>query len=464
MQIEDLSTAVFVGRDININLPESFTGAQLQQLLDQLLPLLRTPGANLAGGVLRAGEQALTLRPSAGDALHQYVQKRSAGDSREALEQHLVRLCLDPDYFRWQSEYVVLSGGYFARPVGLPRNFYARYTVGDGPERKLQKEPLPDVRAAFTTRDPRFQTPGKLILLAQPGAGKTTVLRRLASDLALARLQDPNTHFPFYTSLALQGEAETAYGFLERAWREQLPHAGAEALHELRMNGQLCLLLDGVNEMRTGRRAQRLAEWRQLAQTLPAGSRLAFACRSDDYGSTYLGVQQVEIDPLSPQQIEEYACRVYGDDAKAAAFIDALPATSCLYDPWRRLLAPPAPDDVEQDRQDDADQDHCADGGKQGEVVALDHDVAGEAAKPGQAGAKIEQQARQKEAAAQEHKKFPHVVHGPIIRGRRRFAPARASPQRDDPASPHQFCAQTNARGGESGSGRLFVLIGPVCL
>ncbi len=59
-------------------------------------------------------------------------------------------------------------------------------------------------------------------------------------------------------------------------------------------------------------------DWRDFAAALPAGNHLLFSCRKLDYAGE-VAVQQVEIDPLTPAQIEEFAVR-YLDAARGAAF------------------------------------------------------------------------------------------------------------------------------------------------
>jgi hypothetical protein len=56
-----------------------------------------------------------------------------------------------------------------------------------------------------------------------------------------------------------------------------------------------------------------MADWRDFARDLPAGNRLLFTCRSQDYYGE-LAVQQVEIDPLTPEQIADFCRRYLGEE------------------------------------------------------------------------------------------------------------------------------------------------------
>ena len=164
--------------------------------------------------------------------------------------------------------------------------------------------------------------------LAQPGAGKTTVLQRIALERALAWLRgDSGAQLPLFVRLSAQQADETPQAFLARMWQEAVPGSGRAAAEELRAalrQGRRCPLVDALNEARRDNYAERMHDWRDFAAGLPPGNHLLFSCRKLDYAGE-VAVQQVEIDPLTPVQVEEFAVRYLGA-AKGAAFVAALQA------------------------------------------------------------------------------------------------------------------------------------------
>jgi formylglycine-generating enzyme required for sulfatase activity len=313
----DNRAGVFIGRDLHLNVELRFTAGEMQGLLDQLLNLLRLPGVRIQNGAVNAQEQTLPVGPAQFEALGKYLAATPAASAAEREARYLARLCVHPDFQQWQTRYVTLSGGTRDAPELTPR--YSQIQIwGDGPQRERKRVPLPDIREAVQ-RYPAF------LLLGLPGGGKTTVLQRLALDQALARLHDPDAGWlPLWTRLASQKPNETPHEFLARMWRLENPGGGdaeAELLHALH-GGRLCILCDALNEASRERIEERTAEWGEFARTLPAGNRLVFSCRSQDYLGK-LAVQQVEIDPLTDEQIADFSQRYLGN-AQGAAFWDEL--------------------------------------------------------------------------------------------------------------------------------------------
>ena len=294
----DNREGVYVGRDLNLNVELRFTGDQLQTLLDQLLALLRAPGVHVRDGVVTAGAEALTVSPAEVEALGKYMADAPASGTAEREARYLARLCVHPDYQQWQARYVTLSGSSRIHPE-LTRHYSEIQVWGDGPQRQIQRVPMPDIRDALD-RYPAF------LIAAQPGAGKTTVMQRLALDQALARLHDPaSARLPLWVRLAAQKPEESPHEFLVRMWRLENPGSPGTPETELLQalqGGRLCILCDALNEARRERYVERTAEWRDFAEALPTGNRLVFSCRTQDY-SGELAVQQVEIDPLTDDQI-----------------------------------------------------------------------------------------------------------------------------------------------------------------
>ena len=136
----------------------------------------------LSAGRVTAGERSIDVPPELVDALHKYLAAAPGATQPERERQYLGHLCVNPEFHQWQRRYVALSGGYRAAPELTP-SYSAILVRGEGPQRQIERVPLPDIRSALDSH-------ARFILLAQPGAGKTTVLQRIALDKALAYLQD----------------------------------------------------------------------------------------------------------------------------------------------------------------------------------------------------------------------------------------------------------------------------------
>ncbi|MBI3959729.1 MAG: SUMF1/EgtB/PvdO family nonheme iron enzyme [Chloroflexi bacterium] len=323
----DVRAETFVGRDMHLNVEVHLTGEQLQERLDQLLPLLRQADVSVGDGVVSAQGQRLAIDSAAADALVKYIAAKPTEDAQEREEAYLTRLCLNTGLRRIYSRYVPLSGGY--RPVRGLSPTYSRILVrGEGPQRTIERVRLDDIRQAVDEH-PAF------VLLAQPGAGKTTVLQRLALEMALKRLQEGDEALlPLFVRLAAQKPEEAPLDFLGRMWREEAPGLHTDASGEIAIalrQGRLCLLCDALNEARQEKYRERVMDWADFARQLPAGNQLIFTCRIQDY-SGGLAVQQVEVDPLSPEQIQGFARLYLGQEKGAALWKELQSAHSDLLD------------------------------------------------------------------------------------------------------------------------------------
>jgi len=311
---------LFVGRDNITNNYVKLPGDDLDHVARRLFAMLAASTVRLSAGQVTAGNQVENVPPELADALRQFLDAAPGQTQAERERQYLLHLCVNPDFHRWQQRYVALSGGYRAAPELTPL-LSAILVHGDGPQRQIERKALPDIRTALADH-PKF------ILLAQPGAGKTTVLQRIALDKALDCLQGgTGAQLPLFVQLADQQAHETPHAFLARKWREAMPGGVADnetELYSALTSRRLCLLVDAINEARREKYADRMRDWRAFAAKLPPGNRLVFSCRKLDYTGE-VAVQQVEIDPLTPAQIEEFAVRYLGEQ-KGAAFWTALQA------------------------------------------------------------------------------------------------------------------------------------------
>jgi formylglycine-generating enzyme required for sulfatase activity len=155
-----------------------------------------------------------------------------------------------------------------------------------------------------------------IILLGDPGSGKTTALEHLAYELA-----DEPDKLPVLLRLSEFESGMTVDEFIAQSWggSEQAGHWGAV---ELVANlegyleaGKLFFFFDALNEMpREGykERAQALRQF--IDHWSPQGNRFLVTCRVLDYGEELAGLQRVEVQPFEDAQIKEFLQRELPED------------------------------------------------------------------------------------------------------------------------------------------------------
>ncbi|HID63173.1 MAG TPA: NACHT domain-containing protein, partial [Anaerolineae bacterium] len=157
----------------------------------------------------------------------------------------------------------------------------------------------------------------RFALLGEPGAGKSTALRKLALQAVRTRLADPTAPFPLFVRLSdhrsgspaefLAAEWQRTYG--DEAWQKVLhPGSGRSPL-------RVWLFADGLNEMSPDGYHDRVAAWRRfLRDELPDGNQALVACRVADYGDA-LALPRLEIQPLDPERIQTFLYNYLPDRA-----------------------------------------------------------------------------------------------------------------------------------------------------
>ncbi|MCL4868898.1 MAG: SUMF1/EgtB/PvdO family nonheme iron enzyme [Anaerolineae bacterium] len=168
-----------------------------------------------------------------------------------------------------------------------------------------------------------------LVLLGKPGSGKTTLLQRLQLDQSWYALENTNlppeqTRLTFFVRLSgYRGEKPgdpppAPYPWLTAEWRRRYPTLPDFAT--CFQAGRLILLLDGLNEIPHRDQEdyqERVAAWQLfLAHYAGYGNTALFSCRDLDYtaalGSKEVPVRRVQVEPLTPGQIETFLSRYLG--------------------------------------------------------------------------------------------------------------------------------------------------------
>ncbi len=318
----DVEAGTFIGRD-QIVVLSGYTGADLERVLATLREILAQEQA-----VLRADVSRGRLRVTAPDAVPVTLSAAAAdalaGTAAHAgdVAAYLTALQVNSRYGRWATRFVPLAGTLTAREVppgwtDVPPEFTLLQVEGEGAQRQIRRIPLDDITEVTDRYD-------RLVLLGEPGSGKTTTLYKLALDAARERLISEAGKIPLTLPLADYRGYTSPYDFVAARWHQ---HVGREDLGDYLRAGQLLLLCDALNEMpfRDARdyRAQ-VETWRRFVAAWP-GNRVLFTCRSRDY-SEPLGLHQVEIKPFDDERVHEFLVKYVPEHAATA---------------WQRLAASP---------------------------------------------------------------------------------------------------------------------------
>lgn len=290
--------------------------SRLESLLEQILDHLRQPRPDIYVGGDAVGRDKLTagghiVIASGGSQVIIPAQDVAAlgqlqrdADPRRREEIYLTQLVFNETYAQWDRHYLPLAGQLLAARARL-------YDHND-PNLGSGGLPLDDVRDAIHEHGRM-----RFVILGEPGAGKTTTLRRLAFDLALERLRNSTGgKLPFSVNLAdFLADTQLPADFLRAQWETKGPGLPfGEAIG----SGGVCFLLDGVNQMPAADRSGRIEAWRRWAADpdLHPGNLAIFTCRSADYVPR-LNLPEVHVLTLDNDRIQKYFNLRFGDERGA---------------------------------------------------------------------------------------------------------------------------------------------------
>ena len=293
-------TDLHAARDVILGNQTNYLNAdlsRLEALLGQIIALLRQPGTNIQIGgdlhdsVLVVGnDNQVEINRAAFGALGKLQQ---GADARRREEIYLTRFVLVESYARLQRLYLPLTGFLHSEPT-------MHLTDRQDPGLSQAGIKVDDLREAIT----RYNKT-RLVILGEPGSGKTTTLQRLALDLALERLRDPESAMLPLRADLYKYNGELPDPFLESQWKL----TGLDGSYTDARNGrQVCFLLDGVNQMPGNERSKYIGHWTHWANhDLPPelGHWVIFTCRIADYIPN-LGVPEVHVNTLDDAQIKKY--------------------------------------------------------------------------------------------------------------------------------------------------------------
>ncbi|MGF1504733.1 MAG: TIR domain-containing protein, partial [Anaerolineae bacterium] len=241
------------------------------------------------------------------------VQAQQATADRRTLEiAYLDSVLLEHSV--WQTVYTPMAGvaqiRRRERDNGKPKMVTTPTSIQSKFKRRLEKAKLspevdhPPEEREFDDILPAVEAMLQLVILGDPGSGKTTTLWRIAADTAERAKADPSAPLPVFVRMGEMGQ----YATLEAAIRDELG-ALAEHYDALVEEGRLALLLDGLNELPKENRTENAQAARALEQRAQeAGTVAVVTCRELDYtGPLDLGIDdRVTVEPLDPVRIHRF--------------------------------------------------------------------------------------------------------------------------------------------------------------
>lgn len=154
----------------------------------------------------------------------------------------------------------------------------------------------------------------RVVLLGEPGGGKTTTIWKLAAELVAEAMQNHKAPIPLLVRLGRWTEEAK---FLPAFIAAQLGELGAH-LPQLLAEKRAVLLLDGLNELPVGHRDFKYPQVKKLIQDHPALMAVV-SCREHDY-TVDLGFDKIAITPLDPLRIREFAEKYLGKEQGDSLF------------------------------------------------------------------------------------------------------------------------------------------------
>ncbi len=159
----------------------------------------------------------------------------------------------------------------------------------------------------------RKEVGGRLLILGEPGAGKTTMLLELAKSLLEAGQQDPNAPVPVILELSTWREDQSktlADWLVKQICKKYRQSFNQRTCYEWLESGQILPLLDGLDELGNRDRQEKAITAINNYLELDATLKLAVCCRWENYQESQSQITQlngaVRLQPLTNAQVQDY--------------------------------------------------------------------------------------------------------------------------------------------------------------
>jgi formylglycine-generating enzyme required for sulfatase activity len=216
------------------------------------------------------------------------------------------------DYAYWRDHYTPLAGIAEVRKavkdgprLDLPMPFTPReFELLTKDQTEPRREPVDDLQEAV--RQQR-----RVILLGDPGSGKTTTLWRLTYSYANMAIKDVQAPLPVFVRLSEYTADEPFRDFLRRQLGPLAVYLGS-----YRASNRLIWLLDGMNEMPQAAYAARIGRIQDFLDR-QEDETVVVTCRPLDYMVKLKRLQQIEVAPLNEAQIQTFLYQYLGESGGA---------------------------------------------------------------------------------------------------------------------------------------------------
>jgi formylglycine-generating enzyme required for sulfatase activity len=177
---------------------------------------------------------------------------------------------------------------------------------GGGQQAEVERVPVPDLRQAI--REHR-----RMVVLGEPGSGKTTTLWDLAYHYAQEAQENAQAPLPVFVSLDGYTGPEQALDFVKAQVGDLKPQLTA-----LLQDGRVVLLLDALNQMPPGDYRPRVRRIQALLSEFEMVP-VVVTCRELDYVEE-LNLHRLEIQPLEPVRQRQFVENYLGLEQGEALF------------------------------------------------------------------------------------------------------------------------------------------------
>lgn len=185
-----------------------------------------------------------------------------------------------------------------------------------------------------------IRTKQPVVLLGDPGGGKTTTLKFIQAAIAKKGLNRTDALVPVYISLGRAGREIHSPLDLLASLVSHIPndHRALESYFDyLFRKGRLLLIFDGMDEMPSERYRAHIAILNRFVKRYREHVRLLFACRIDDFSPEF-GYKRLILLPFEKKHLREFVSRRLDFPLtidnnrfkKEKEFIDHLLSESCI--------------------------------------------------------------------------------------------------------------------------------------